>query len=40
MPLCPIDVARRVENLKGKLEIHETDIRLLIQDVDQLKNAP
>jgi hypothetical protein len=31
------DVARRVEKLEGKVEMHETDIRLLLQDVDRLK---
>ncbi len=31
------DVARRVEKLEGKVDVHDTDIRLLVQDVDQLK---
>jgi len=34
------DVARRVQKLEGKVEMHETDIRLLIKDVDQLKKEP
>ncbi len=31
------DVARRVEKLEGKVDIHETDIRLILDDVQQLK---
>jgi phage regulator Rha-like protein len=31
-------IARRVEKLEGKVEMHETDIRLLVQDVTKLKN--
>ncbi len=31
------DVARRVEKLEGKIDVHDTDIRLLVQDVEQLK---
>ena len=34
------DVARRVEKLEGKVDVHETDIRLLIQDVQKLKKRP
>jgi len=34
------DVARRVEKLEGKVDVHDTDIRLLIKDVDQLKKGP
>ena len=30
-------IARRVDKLEGKIDIVETDIRLLVQDVDQLK---
>jgi hypothetical protein len=33
-------IARRVEKLEGKVDMHETDIRLLVQDVDQLKKRP
>jgi hypothetical protein len=33
-------IARRVEQLEGKVDMHETDIRLLVQDVDKLKNRP
>jgi hypothetical protein len=33
-------IAKRVEKLEGKVEMHETDIRLLIQDVDKLKKRP
>lgn len=33
-------IARRVESLEGKVNMHETDIRLLIQDVDKLKKRP
>ncbi|MFA5975438.1 MAG: ORF6N domain-containing protein [Elusimicrobiota bacterium] len=31
------DVARRVEKLEGKVDVHETDIRLILEDVRQLK---
>jgi len=31
------DVARRVEKLEGKVEMHETDIRLVLEDMRQLK---
>ena len=34
------DLNRRVERLEGKVNMHETDIRLLVQDVDQLKKRP
>jgi hypothetical protein len=34
------DVSRRVEKLEGKVAMHETDIRLLIKDVDHLKQIP
>src|ERR1700687_1309531 len=30
-------IARRVEKLEGKVDMHETDIRLLVQDVEKLK---
>jgi hypothetical protein len=30
-------IARRVEKLEGKVDVHETDIRLLVQDVEKLK---
>ena len=33
-------IARRVEKLEGKVDMHETDIRLLVQDVDKLKKRP
>lgn len=33
-------IARRVEKLEGKIEMHDTDIRLLVQDVAKLKNRP
>jgi len=32
------DVLRRVDKLEGKVDIHETDIRLLVEDVKNLKN--
>ena len=38
--LASRDVARRVDKLEGKVNLHETDIRLLIKDVDQLKKGP
>lgn len=31
------DVKRRVEKLEGKVSMHDTDIRLLVQDVQALK---
>lgn len=34
------DIARRVDKLEGKVEMHETDIRLLIKDVDRIKKLP
>jgi hypothetical protein len=33
-------IARRVEKLEGKVDMHETDIRLLVQDIHELKNRP
>ncbi len=33
-------IARRVEKLEGKVDMHETDIRLLVQDMDSLKKRP
>lgn len=30
-------IARRVDELEGKVTMHDTDIRLLVQDIDQLK---
>jgi hypothetical protein len=33
-------IARRVEKLEGKIEMHDTDIRLLVLDVDRLKKRP
>ena len=33
-------IARRVEKLEGKVEMHDTDIRLLVQDVQKLKKRP
>ncbi len=30
-------IARRVEKLEGKVDMHETDIRLLVQDVAKLR---
>ena len=30
-------IARRVEKLEGKVDMHETDIRLILDDVRQLK---
>jgi len=33
-------IARRVEKLEGKVDMHETDIRLLVQDVQKLKKRP
>ena len=34
------DLSRKIEKLEGKVEMHETDIRLLIKDVQQLKKEP
>jgi hypothetical protein len=34
------DIARRVEKIEGKVDMHETDIRLLVQDVEALKIRP
>jgi hypothetical protein len=31
------DLTRRVERIEGKVDMHETDIRLLVQDVNKLK---
>jgi len=31
------DIKRRVEKLEGTVDMHETDIRLLVQDVQKLK---
>ena len=33
-------IARRVEKLEGKVAVHDTDIRLLVQDVQELKKKP
>lgn len=33
-------IARRVEKLEGKVDMHETDIRLLVQDIAKLKKHP
>jgi hypothetical protein len=33
-------IARRVEKLEGKVSVHDTDIRLLVQDVRDLKKKP
>jgi hypothetical protein len=33
-------IARRVEKLEGKVAVHDTDIRLLIHDVEDLKKKP
>ena len=33
-------IARRVEKIEGKVDMHETDIRLLVQDVQKLKKRP
>jgi hypothetical protein len=33
-------IARRVEKLEGKVDVHETDIRLLVQDVEKLRRRP
>src|SRR5258706_231807 len=34
------DLTRRVEKIEGKVEMHDTDIRLLVQDVHELKKRP
>jgi hypothetical protein len=34
------DLSKRVEKIEGKLEMHNTDIRLLVQDVTKLKYRP
>ena len=34
------DLARKFEKLEGRVNVHETDIRLLVQDVQELKNKP
>ncbi len=33
-------IARRVEKLEGKVDVHETDIRLIVQDIEKLKKRP
>ncbi len=33
-------IARRVEQLEGKVAVHETDIRFLMQDEEKLKKRP
>ena len=33
-------ISRRVEKLEGKVNVHETDIRFLTQDVEKLKKRP
>jgi len=33
-------ISRRLEKLEGKINVHETDIRFLIQDVERLKRRP
>ena len=33
-------IARRVEKLEGKVDMHETDIRLLSQDMEKFKKRP
>ena len=33
-------IARQVEKLAGKVDMHDTDIRLLVQDVEKLKKRP
>ena len=30
-------IARRVEKLEGKVDMHETDIRLILDDIKQLR---
>ena len=34
------DLTRRVEKIEGKVDMHETDIRLLVQDILELKKHP
>jgi len=34
------ELTRRVEKIEGRLEMHETDIRLMIKDVEELKQPP
>jgi len=34
------DISRRVEKLEGKINVHETDIRLILDDVQCLKKRP
>lgn len=34
-----LGVARRVDKLEGKVDVHDTDIRLLIKDVQELKRS-
>ncbi len=34
------ELTRRIEKLEGKMNMHETDIRLLIKDVEELKKPP
>jgi len=34
------DLARRVENLEKKADLHDTDIRLILQDIRKLLRAP
>lgn len=34
------DVARRVEKLEGKISILDTDVRLISQNIDDLKKTP
>jgi len=33
-------IAHRVEKLEGKVNMHETDIRLIVQDIQKLKKRP
>ena len=30
-------IARRVEKLEGKVTVHDTDIRLIVQDIEELR---
>ena len=34
------DLAKRVERLEKKIDLHETDIRLILQDIRKLLNEP
>jgi len=34
------DLAQKFEKLEGRVNVHETDIRLLVQDVQEMKNKP